>query len=298
MQGATAATQPIFGNSCKVVYIKLKDALRVISHYFPEMDSIGSNMLLRESESSPVRIIKQCTVQFGFGQTMWTKHVRLDESNSRTEFETWDEIEASRKKQVKCVAFPAHVLKDQDEEDANSDGSEDYVNAEIERRGSDGSVQLVRLYHELIQRSWKGYRVLNSDWAIFSDSDDEDDLQETNQMQQRDLRIKRARYMETEAEDEERWCPANAWPEDDSDIPRETLADTSDEEEESNAGERIVDMGLQQWDEEDEEEEESDKENHNPYMAQCVESDVGVCCMCGNPCNPASQACGSCARRG
>ncbi len=37
MQGATAATQPIFGNSCKVVYIKLKDALRVISHYFPEM---------------------------------------------------------------------------------------------------------------------------------------------------------------------------------------------------------------------------------------------------------------------
>ena len=123
MQGATAATQPIFGNSCKVVYIKLKDALRVISHYFPEMDSIGSNMLLRESESSPVRIIKQCTVQFGFGQTMWTKHVRLDESNSRTEFETWDEIEPARKKQVKCVAFPAHVLKDQDEEDANSDGS-------------------------------------------------------------------------------------------------------------------------------------------------------------------------------
>ena len=115
-------------------------------------------------------------------------------------------------------------------------------------------------------------------------------------MQQRDLRIKRARYMETEAEAEE-WCPANAWPEDDSDIPRETLANTSDEEEESNAGEQIVDMGLAHWEEEDEEEE-SDKENDNPYMAQCVESDVGVCCICGGECNPASQACGRCARRG
>ena len=129
MQGATAATQPIFGNSCKVVYIKLKDALRVISHYFPEMASIGSNMLLRETTSSPVTIVKQASVAFGCGQTVWTKHVRLDDTNSRTEFEDWDEIEPSRRKQVKCIAFPEFVLKDSDsyDEENSDDDSDEFV---------------------------------------------------------------------------------------------------------------------------------------------------------------------------
>jgi hypothetical protein len=276
------------------VYIKLKDALRVISHYFPEMASIGSNMLLRETTSSPVTIVKQASVAFGCGQTVWTKHVRLDETNSRTEFEDWDEIEPSRRKQVKCIAFPEFVLKDSDSYDEeNSDGSEDYVNAEIERRAADGTVTVVRLYNELIHRKWKGYRVLNSDWAIFSDSEDEtEDGVVLDAMQERELRIKRARYLETEAEvPEERWTPENAWPEDDSMIPREVLSDTT-----SDAGSDIVDMGLEQL----ECDEGSDKENENPYMDVFagVASDEGVCCMCGGECNPASQACGGCARGG
>lgn len=152
--------------------IRLKDVLRVMHYYYYEDTYDISWKLLKNSiQDAPLPIFwsQGHYAQFATGPFPFAKTCMNDGESQQCLLE-WEEIPGHSKKPFKCVLFDTRALEmAKSEVDSEKENPIQAYKTVLINRGD----ERVCLYDELINRTWKGFRVLPRDDCIFSDSDTE-----------------------------------------------------------------------------------------------------------------------------
>ena len=157
------------GKKIPMAAVRLKECLEVMKRMYPnEVGDITVSMLMGCITDSPTPVFHQGTsASFGHTTIPFTKLVNDGEGTSKTV--VLEQDEDYPKKSMKCIVFDIAILSSVNL-DINATVVEEnmYKTVLVSRKA-----QQVTLYDEFVSGTWKGYRVVPGDEHLFSDSEDD-----------------------------------------------------------------------------------------------------------------------------
>lgn len=163
-------------NTVPFFAIRLQSVLNVMKNTFPdELSDFNWKLLLQQPLPDGMVVIKDLKMNFYVGGLPCVRTVTRGDDlsasglrESTVEIMPYEDITAENLRRQKCIVFPCNIAHSMNEHMPELPQYQDVL---IPARRHNHDVN-INLYDQVVDGSWKGYRVLPSEQGGFVDSDD------------------------------------------------------------------------------------------------------------------------------